>query len=413
MTDSPNPNPQPRPRRTWMLWTGAGLVLALVAAVIVVAAVGSGDNASGAASNSAASHDYLRAGLNKPTANLLSLDPMTDEGTVKAPSINLTNEDGKPLTLAQFRGKVAIVTVNDDQCTDQCALFAQDVQAADNDLTPAERADIAFVSINANPYYPTTADVLAWSKQHGLSSLSNWYYGTGSPTQLSKTWNALGEPVELDAKTKTVEHGTDIFVVGPNGNEVDLAEFGDESADTAPFGHGLAQIAVDALPASERGTVAGSDLPAPLAGGTGVGDTPSAVTLARLDGTGSVSTASDHGKYTVVNFWASTCSACTTEMPDFEREYRELGGKVAFVGIDVSDATDAGRAFAAKYGITYPLAADPKGGTAGRFRVTGLPYTVILSPNGKVLVRHPGAFTHDELDFVLHDLDMSLPQSAD
>lgn len=395
-------------RSAWMLWTAAGVVLALVGVLVVVAIADTGS--AGATSSGG---DYLRVGLNKPTADLLSLDPMTHEGTVKAPSTSLTNENGKPLTLAQFRGKIAIVTVNDDRCTDECALFAQDIQAADKDLTPTERANIAFVSINANPYYPTPADEMAWSIQHGLSSLPNWYYGTGSPSQLSKTWNAWGEPVELDAKTRTVEHGTDIFVVGPNGDEVDLAQFGDGSADTAPFGHGLAQLAVDALPASERGNVAGSNLAAPLAGGTGVGDTPSAVKLGTLTGNGTVSTATDRGKYTVVNFWASSCSACTTEMPDFEREYSELGGRVAFLGVDVSDSTAAARAFAAKYGVTYPLATDPTGATAGRFRVTALPYTIIVSPTGKVLIRHPGAFTHDELDFVLDDLDTSLPQTGD
>jgi len=388
-----------------MLWAGAALALTVIAAVVVVGIVGR-------ASSGAASDDYLRAGLNKPTADLLALDPMTGEGTVTAPAIHLTNEDGTPLTLARFRGKVAIVTFNDDECTDQCALFAQDIQAADGDLTPAERADIAFVSVNANPYHPSAADALAWSTRHGLTALSNWYFGTGSPSQLAATWNAWGEPVELDPATRTIQHGTDIFVVGPNGDEVDLAQFGTESADTASFGHGLAQLAVDALPSAERGAVAGSNLPAPLAGGTGIGDTPAALKLAALSGGGTVSTASDRGRFTVVNFWASSCSACTSEMPDFEAEYRAFGGKVAFLGVDVSDPAGAGKAFAAKYGVDYPLAVDPTGAAAGRFRVTGLPYTVILSPSGKVLVRHPGAFTQPELDFVLRSLDAALPPSS-
>lgn len=396
----------PARHSAWLMWTGAGVLLAVIATVIVVATAGTGT--AGTASRSG---NYLRAGFNKPTANLLQLDPMTGEGTIKAPAIKLTNDNGSPLTLTQFRGKVAVVTFNDDQCTDQCAIFAQDVQAADRDLTAAERAHIAFVSVNANPYHPAPADTLAWSKQHGLATLPNWYYGTGSPAQLQATWKAWGEPVELDPKTRSVQHGTDIFIVGPTGNEVDLAEFGDEAADTAPFGHGLAQLAVDALPAAQRGHVAGTDLPAPLAGGTEIGDTPSPVTLPKLGAAATMSTAADRGKYTVINFWASSCSACTTEMPGFEREYHQLGGKVAFVGIDVSDSTDAARTFAAKYGVSYPLASDTKGTTAGRFRVTGLPYTVILSPTGKVLIRHPGAFTHDELNFVLDDLDTSLPQT--
>jgi cytochrome oxidase Cu insertion factor (SCO1/SenC/PrrC family)/thiol-disulfide isomerase/thioredoxin len=385
-----------------MLWAAAALVVALVGAVLAVGLLGRTGPAT-------ASGGYLRPGLNKPTAELLSLDPMTGEGTVAAPATALTNEDGTPLSLARFRGKVAIVTFNDDRCTDLCALLAQDVIAADRDLTAAERAHVAFVSINANPYYPAPADALAWSRQHGLAGLGNWYYGTGSPAQLAAAAKAWGVPIQLDPATKDVVHGTQIFVVGPRGNEVDLAQFGTQAADTAPFGHGLAQLAVDALPAAQRGKVAGHGLSAPLARGTGVGDAPGAMSLKRLDGAGMVSTGSDRGRYLVLNFWASTCSACTTEMPDFEREFRELGGKVAFLGVDVSDKTDAARSFAARYGVSYPLAADPTGAVAGRFRITGLPYTVILSPAGKVLVRHPGAFTHDELDYVLRTLDSSLP----
>jgi cytochrome oxidase Cu insertion factor (SCO1/SenC/PrrC family) len=391
-------------RRTWMLWSTAGLVAALIAAVVVVGVA--------ARKPMAATADYLRPGLNKPTADLLSLDPMTGEGSIAAPAIDLTNEDGSPLTLTQFRGKVAIVTFNDDECTDLCALLAQDVIVADHDLTAAERADIAFVSINANPYHPAPADTMAWSTQHGLATLGNWYYGTGSPQQLAAAAKAWGVPIQLDPATQDVVHGTEMFIVGPNGDEVDLAQFGTEAADTAPFGHGLAQLAVDALPAAQRGKVGGTGLAAPLAGGTGVGATPSPVSLKALDGTGTVSTASTAGRYTVLNFWASSCTACTSEMPDFEREFRELGGRVDFIGIDVSDPSAAARSFAARYGVSYPLAADPKGATAGRFRVTGLPYTVILSPAGKVLVRHPGSFTHDELDYVLHSLDPSLPGKA-
>lgn len=399
MTSPTNARPL---RRVWLLWGAAGLVVALVCALIGVGIFGG-------KSSSSASDDYLRPGINHATADLLALDPMTGESRVKAPATNLTDEDGKPLSLAQFRGKVSIVTFNDDQCTDLCALLAQDVVAADRDLTAAERANIAFVSINANPYYPAPSDVRRWSTQHGVAGLSNWHYGTGSPTQLADAASAWGVPIQLDPATKDVEHGTEIFVVGPDGDEVDLAQFGTEAADTAPFGHGLAQLAVDALPKAERGPVAGSDLAAPVAGGTAVGDTPPAFSLPALDGGSQLSSSSDRGRYTVLNFWASTCSACTSEMPDFEREYRELGGKVAFLGVDVSDPTAAARSFASTYGVQYPLASDAKGAVAGRFRVTGLPYTVILSPSGKVLVRHPGSFTHDELDYVLHALDTSLP----
>jgi peroxiredoxin len=88
--------------------------------------------------------------------------------------------------------------------------------------------------------------------------------------------------------------------------------------------------------------------------------------------------------------------------------FEKDGSSVAFTGIDVSDAADSGLAFATHAGVTYPLASDSDGALAGRFQITGLPYTVILDPSGKVLVRHPGAFTAEQLQYVLETFDPGL-----
>ncbi|MGA0568116.1 redoxin domain-containing protein [Rathayibacter sp. KR2-224] len=401
MTRNP-PSPVRRPRRAVLVAASVALA-ALVAVLLAVAGRG------GASQAQDASRDYLRAGMNKPTATLLALDPMRGVGTVKQPEYTLTNEDGSRMTADRFLGKVVVLTFNDDRCADLCALFAQDVIAADHDLSARARAHVAFVSVNANPYFPAPADVEAWSEQHGLTGLPNWYFGTADPATLARTAQAFGVPIQLDPAQHSVQHGTEIFVVGPDGREVDLAQFGAEDADTGPFSHGLALLANDALPSSQRGAVAGSDLPTTVAGGTDVGDTPSPITGSNLNGSQSLSTASDHGHYTVVDFWSSTCTACAQQLPAAEAEHRAVGAAVHFVGVDVDDPTVQARAAASRYGLDFPLIADSKGTDAARFRVDSLPFTVILSPSGKVLVRHPGLFTQEELDYVLREIDTSLP----
>jgi hypothetical protein len=56
---------------------------------------------------------------------------------------------------------------------------------------------------------------------------------------------------------------------------------------------------------------------------------------------------------------------------------------------------------------------DAGGTQAARLRASALPYTVVLSPSGTVLVRHPGVFTQEELDYVLRTVDAKLPMPAD
>ena len=406
-----------RVRRRWPFITAAVALVAIVAAVITVGVL------MPEAGATTQQNDYQgRAGINKPTADLLTMDTLSSDGTVRAPKFALTNEDGSPLTLAQFKDDVVVLTFNDDQCADLCALFAQDVIAADHDLSAAARKHVAFVSINANPYYPSTADVQAWTNQHGLAHLNNWYYGTGTPKQLAAAAHDYAVNIQLDPATKSVEHGTEIFIIKPNGTDADIADFGTQDADTAPFSHGLAVLANDALPASERGRVAGKDLPAALPGGTGIGDTPSPVTgPALLDGSGdasgasarAISSASDHGHYTVMDFFSSTCTACAGQLDAAQAEHAELGDKVDFLGVDVDDTASAGTAAAKEHHVTYPVLADRQGKQAARFQASDLPYTVILSPKGKVLVRHPGVFTQEELDYVLRTVDKKLPMPTD
>jgi len=84
------------------------------------------------------------------------------------------------------------------------------------------------------------------------------------------------------------------------------------------------------------------------------------------------------------------------------------GNAVDFLGIDVADDAILGRKLATRTGIDYPVGNDSAGTVSGSFQVAELPFTVILDPNGKVVIRHPGLFTADQLIYVLEDLEPSL-----
>ncbi len=110
------------------------------------------------------------------------------------------------------------------------------------------------------------------------------------------------------------------------------------------------------------------------------------------------------GQIVVMNFWASWCGPCVTEMPAFERvytEYRDLG--VTFLGIYSQDVELAARAFADRIGVTYPLATDDGGRLALEFGliepngVFPLPTTVLIDANGRVVRKFVGALREDLL----------------
>lgn len=96
------------------------------------------------------------------------------------------------------------------------------------------------------------------------------------------------------------------------------------------------------------------------------------------------------GRPLVINFWASWCVPCRTEMPLLEAAYRQHHRDVAFVGIDVNDTTQAARAFLAQVGVTYPVGADPDNRVTARYGTYGLPTTVFVSSAGVVVGRSIG-----------------------
>jgi peroxiredoxin len=77
-------------------------------------------------------------------------------------------------------------------------------------------------------------------------------------------------------------------------------------------------------------------------------------------------------------------------MPDLVK-FAAAHPDVAVIGVDVNDQTPAAQTFAAKYGVTYPLVADPDGQIFGLFASQGLPTTVFFNKDLKMVDKIVGA----------------------
>jgi peroxiredoxin len=94
------------------------------------------------------------------------------------------------------------------------------------------------------------------------------------------------------------------------------------------------------------------------------------------------------GQQVVANFWATWCAPCIEEMPELSALAKELQASgTRFIGVGV-DNQDAIARFATRLKVDYPLVVANATGAflAGRFgnAAGGLPYTVVISPSGKV-----------------------------
>jgi thiol-disulfide isomerase/thioredoxin len=131
-------------------------------------------------------------------------------------------------------------------------------------------------------------------------------------------------------------------------------------------------------------------------------------TFARLDGGGSGggggSLADYRGRPLVVNFFAAWCFPCLAELPGFERVHQTVGDRVAFVGLNLQDRAEDGRAVVARTGITYDVGRDPDGDLFRAFGAVTMPTTAFVDAEGRVVEVYGGELTAEALRAKIEDL---------
>ena len=91
------------------------------------------------------------------------------------------------------------------------------------------------------------------------------------------------------------------------------------------------------------------------------------------------------GKVVLLNFWATWCKPCTTEMPAMQRTYDKLREK-GFVVLAVNELEDETevREHIRQFGHTFPVLMDRDNKVANQFGVYGLPVSFFIDERGVV-----------------------------
>jgi DsbE subfamily thiol:disulfide oxidoreductase len=118
-------------------------------------------------------------------------------------------------------------------------------------------------------------------------------------------------------------------------------------------------------------------------------DKPSApdFTLTTPDGK-KVSLKDYRGKVVFLNFWATWCPSCRTEMPDMDKLYREYKAKgLEIVAVNVKDKKEDALKFVSSMKLTYPILLDPEGEAGLLYGAWGMPATYLIDRKGVVQAR--------------------------
>jgi peroxiredoxin len=290
------------------------------------------------------------------------------------------------MSLSQFRGKVVILAFVDSHCTNVCPLTTISMVAARN-LLGAAGDRVQLLGIDANPAATSQADVMAYSRAHGM--VNQWDFLTGSRSQLNAVWKSFH--IDVQIIKGHIDHTPALYVIDPRGREQKVYLTSMAYASVGQEAQVLAQEAADLLPGHPR-LVAESSL------GTISGLRPTARVTLPTVGSGSVTLGPGH-PHLVVFFasWLRETSDLSTGLLALNR-YAHAAHDGALPALTAVDETvtepSVGAVRGYLHGLSKPLgyqvALDKSGRLADGYGVQDQPWYVLTNASGKVLWKHDG-----------------------
>lgn len=105
------------------------------------------------------------------------------------------------------------------------------------------------------------------------------------------------------------------------------------------------------------------------------------------------------GKPVVLNFWASWCNPCKSEMPDFEEAY---GENIHFLMVNMTDgyqeSMESAKKLLTETGYTFPVYYDTALEAAKAYRVYSIPATYFIDKDGYITAYAQGALDKETLE---------------
>lgn len=106
---------------------------------------------------------------------------------------------------------------------------------------------------------------------------------------------------------------------------------------------------------------------------------------------GNVSLTKYQGKLVYLDFWASWCGPCRQSFPwmnELQAKYGSQGLQI--IGVNLDQKNEDARQFLATTPARFVVAFDPAGATPRSYGVKGMPSSVLIGPDGKILFEHAG-----------------------
>jgi cytochrome oxidase Cu insertion factor (SCO1/SenC/PrrC family) len=344
------------------------------------------------------------------------------------PETTFTDENGAPVPLTSFHGKVTVVAAFLTHCHESCPLFTQILADLSKVLQSRGVSDkVNLVEVTMDPGRDTPPVMKAYAQKTG----AKWPLLTAPDAALRKFWDTLH--VSYNTVPYTGTPPTDWYTGRPETYDVThdtVAVVLDQQGyprftlvGNPHLGHALSQPLANFLAPDLRGPAAEQQgwtlqdlldrtdillgLPSETIGtsDSGVHEGSSAPAFTLTDLSGKRASLRDHlGQPVIVNFWATWCDPCRRELPLLNGAAHRLSS-LSILAVDEGEGAGTIQPFLKQVlgtdvAITALLDSDNQVGDS--YAVAGLPVSVFIDPGGIVRAVHIGELDAPTLADELH-----------
>ncbi len=138
----------------------------------------------------------------------------SDLGSTPAPNFTLTDQAGKQISLAQFKGNPVILTFLYTSCPDQCPLTAEKLHSTVQ-MLGQNAQHVSIIAVSTDPTRDTTVAAMRFSKTHNMQDY--WHYLVGTRQSLGSVWASYH--IFAQPQQQTVNHSLGIYLIDKQGRE--------------------------------------------------------------------------------------------------------------------------------------------------------------------------------------------------
>lgn len=132
------------------------------------------------------------------------------------PAFTLTNQDGQAVSLGDFKGRVVLVTAVYSTCTTTCPMMMTKVRKVLDQLSPAERKNMAVVAFSLSPEADTRELRTMTAKIYGMQA-PQFHFVSGVPSDVNALLDKLNVSRTRDEKTGQIMHSNLFFLLDREG----------------------------------------------------------------------------------------------------------------------------------------------------------------------------------------------------